>query len=75
MTAQIKVFKPQQSSRAPGRAVGTETLRQLGLVKDHAELVKQIHRGFPYQKRGRIADDFDAAIGHLFSCVQNQARE
>lgn len=60
MTAQRRVFKPQQFS-APGRvaaeASSTETFRRLGLVKDRAELVKQIQRGFRVAVIEKLADE------------------
>ncbi|MGH8581094.1 MAG: hypothetical protein ACREVK_13595, partial [Gammaproteobacteria bacterium] len=61
MTAQKTVFKPQQPSSAPGgvagKAIGTEAFRRLGLVNDHAELVKQIHRGFRVAVIEKLADE------------------
>ncbi len=61
MTAQARVFKPQPRSRAAGgaaaKASSTEAFRRLGLAKDRAELVKQIHRGFRVAVIQKLADE------------------
>ncbi|MGH8607945.1 MAG: type II RES/Xre toxin-antitoxin system antitoxin [Gammaproteobacteria bacterium] len=61
MTSKRRVFKPQQTSSVPGgvagEAIGTEAFRRLGLVNDHAELVKQIHRGFRVAVIEKLADE------------------
>ena len=50
MTAQVKTFNPRRSPRrlanTANTPTGTEIFRRLGLVKDRAGLVEQIHHGF-----------------------------
>jgi len=65
MTAQLKVFKPQQASRATVRAsagpVGDRLFRRLGLIKGRADLVAQIHQGFPVAVIEKLADELELA--------------
>jgi putative toxin-antitoxin system antitoxin component (TIGR02293 family) len=63
MTAQVRVFKPRSASRRQAGAavgpVGVELFRRLGLVKNRADLVKQIHRGFPVVVIEKLAEELE----------------
>jgi putative toxin-antitoxin system antitoxin component (TIGR02293 family) len=63
MTAQLKVFKPQQPSQTETRAsagpIGDQLFRRLGLIKGRAGLVAQIHRGFPVVVIEKLTDELE----------------
>ena len=61
MTARLRVFKPQQPTRAEvdasAGAVGEQLFRRLGLIRGRADLVAQIHQGFPVAVIEKLADE------------------
>ncbi len=61
MTAQVKTFtprrSPQYSENIPSTPTGKEILRRLGLVKDRAGLVEQIHHGFRVTVIEKLANE------------------
>jgi putative toxin-antitoxin system antitoxin component (TIGR02293 family) len=63
MTAQLRVFKPQQPTRAERGAsagpVGDQLFRRLGLIKGRADLIAQIHQGFPVAVIEKLADELE----------------
>ncbi len=65
MTAQVRVYKPRAPSRRPAAAaagpIGAQLFRQLGLVKNRADLVKQIQRGFPVAVIEKLAEELRAS--------------
>jgi len=63
MTAQLRVFKPQQRGRA-GRGAsagpaGDQLFRRLGLIKGRADLITTIHQGFPVAVIEKLADELE----------------
>jgi len=63
MTAQLRVFKPEQPRRAERGAsagpVGDQLFRRLGLIKGRADLVAQIHQGFSVAVIEKLADELE----------------
>jgi putative toxin-antitoxin system antitoxin component (TIGR02293 family) len=63
MTAQLRVFKPHQPRRAERGAsaslVGDQLFRRLGLIKGRADLIAQIHQGFPVSVIENLADELE----------------
>lgn len=61
MSTETRIFRPRLSSRTTGskalKLPGNEVFRRLGLVRDGADLVKQIHRGFPVDVVEKLASE------------------
>ena len=61
MTAQVKTFNPRRSPKHsaddPKKPTGIEIFRRLGLFKDRAGLVEQIHHGFRVTVIEKLADE------------------
>jgi putative toxin-antitoxin system antitoxin component (TIGR02293 family) len=73
MTSQVRVYKPRSPSRrrvggAPG-PVGARLFRRLGLVSNRADLVKQIHRGFPVAVIEKLAEELELSQQALLKVV------
>jgi putative toxin-antitoxin system antitoxin component (TIGR02293 family) len=63
MTAQLRVFRPRKprpaAVGASSRPVGDQLFRRLGLIKGRADLIAQIHRGFPVAVIEKLADELE----------------
>lgn len=57
MTAQVKLFKPKHAARRTQDNEDDELFTRLGIIEDRADLIQQIHRGFPAAAVERLADE------------------
>ncbi len=74
MTAQLRLFKPKQSSQQPAAdheaSGGRGLFLRLGLAEDRAELVRQVHQGFPVDIVERLAGELELPQQALLKVVR-----
>jgi putative toxin-antitoxin system antitoxin component (TIGR02293 family) len=74
MTAQLRLFRPTQPSRQAAveseASGGRELLLRLGLAEDRAELVKQVHQGFPVAIIEKLAGELELPQQSLLKVVR-----
>ena len=74
MTAQVRLFKPRQSSLRPADELaasdGRALFRRLGLAEDRVELVSQVHQGFPVNIVEKLAGELQLPQQALLKVVR-----